>query len=234
MLKNSFLLFIAFLFISLGLQAQKLNAGGSTADSKLEIRKFNENSLIEFKLQKEFNYAENSFTVVSIWDRFWKWFWHQIGSVDETSGNSLTYFLAIICTAAIIFAVIKLSGMDIMQILTGKPTETDIPYFDSIENIHGINFDQNIEIAVSNKNYRLAVRILYLKSLKTLSDSGFIDWQISKTNSAYVNELNHPEKKQEFLSLTKQFECIWYGGFYLKNTRYQDIERAFKDFVKKI
>ena len=102
------------------------------------------------------------------------------------------------------------------------------------KNIHEIDFDQNIEDAVNGKNYRLAVRLLYLKSLKRLSDSGLIDWQINKTNSVYVNELNHPTKKTEFLKLTHQFEYIWYGEYFLERPGYQHIESSFKEFMKKI
>lgn len=203
-------------------------------DARLEIRKFNDSALNELKLQKEFNYAENSFVLESIWVRFWKWFWQHVESVNEASGDSLIYLFVIVCGGGIVFALIKLSGMDIIHVLTAKSVGTDIPYSESLENIHQIDFDQNIENAVNNKNYRLAVRIQYLKSLKALSDSGLIDWQTSKTNSAYIHEIDHPEKKKEFSLLTKQFEYIWYGEFYLKDKGYQHIEESFKDFIKKI
>ncbi len=100
-----------------------------------------------------------------------------------------------------------------LNIFRRKSLSANLPYSESLENIHEIDFDAEIEKAVSQHNYRLAVRMLYLKCLKQLSDATLIKWQPEKTNSAYINELNDVVKRTAFKLLTRQFEYVWYGEF---------------------
>ena len=232
------ILFLFALFISTFILAAKNTKLTVASSQSYEVaqRSFNKTALKEFKANDEFNYVTDNSVVVSLWDRFWRWVWHLIGDTmaDKTTDRIINFLIIGVGIAAVVFAIMKFSGMDLMKILTGKSSNTEIPYTESLENIHDINFDKNIEEAISAKNYRLAVRLLYLKSLKKLSDSGFIDWQINKTNSVYIKEINHPEKRNEFMLLTQQFEFIWYGEFFLESARFRYVEGLFTDFMKKI
>jgi hypothetical protein len=110
----------------------------------------------------------------------------------------------------------------------------NLPYSESLENIHDINFDGEIEKAVTQHNYRLAVRLLYLRCLKQLSDAELIKWQIDKTNSAYINELSNQEQRKVFKTLTLQFEYVWYGEFAIDAPVFKNINTLFQDFNKDI
>ena len=110
------------------------------------------------------------------------------------------------------------------------PKNIDIPYSESLENIHQITFDEEIEKALGQRNYRLAIRLLYLSTLKQLNDANFIQWQVDKTNSAYVNELTDAERRQSFSVLTRQFEYVWYGDFFIDGPSFQNINALFQDF----
>jgi hypothetical protein len=118
--------------------------------------------------------------------------------------------------------------------LLGKSRKTPLAYTESTENIHEINFDEEIEKAIASHNYRLAVRLLYLRSLKQLSDNGLIQWQPEKTNSVYVYELNNPSVRQSFVSLTRQFEYVWYGGFNIDGAAFGNINQLFQNFKKQL
>jgi len=50
------------------------------------------------------------------------------------------------------------------------------------ENIHELNFDKLISEALAQQHYREGIRLLFLKSLKLLTDRQFIHWQAGKTN----------------------------------------------------
>jgi hypothetical protein len=232
------LIFLVIFFFSVGLRAQKVTvkSKANPVEQKIDVRSFDQSALSEYRAQKEFRYTDTVSLKASLWNRFWMWFWQQFGNLffNSTSGTIFKYLGITVGICVVLFVIVKLSGMDLMQIITGKSPGVDVPYSETLENIHEIDFDQNIEDAVNSKNYRLAVRLLYLKSLKRLSDSGMIDWQINKTNSVYVNELNHPAKKTVFLKLTHQFEYIWYGEYFLERPGYQHIESSFKEFMKKI
>ena len=54
-----------------------------------------------------------------------------------------------------------------------------------------------------------AVRLLYLQTLKRLSDEKRIDWQPYKTPTQYINEVRIPVFRQ----LTNHFLRVRYGNF---------------------
>ena len=56
------------------------------------------------------------------------------------------------------------------------------------DTIYGVDFPGGIAEALSRQNYREAVRLLYLQTLKQLSDAERIDWQLYKTPTQYINQ----------------------------------------------
>lgn len=233
---SSFFVGLFIFSLILGVQGSPLITTKNKNVSKIQLRSFDHGALQNLKANDDFKYATEVSGTESLWDRFWLWFWQLMGKtfVNEATGTAFIYLAIIIGIAVVVFVILKLCGMNLMQILTGKSAALEVPYSETLENIHEINFDENIQNAVNAKNYRLAVRLLYLKSLKKLSDSGFIDWQLNKTNSVYINEINHPEKREEFSALTQQFEFIWYGEFFLEGSKFQYVESSFKNFMNRM
>jgi len=202
--------------------------------SKVAIHSFNADSLDKYHNSPDFTYDADAKKVgLTWWERLWKWFWDLI---DKLFGNSVAatptlgifkYVVWALALGLVVFIIIKLTGTNIFS---RKSTEIEIPYSESLENIHEITFDEEIEKALSNRNYRLAVRLLYLRTLKQLSDAQLISWQLEKTNSAYLNELQDQAQKQSFGILTRQFEYVWYGDFPVDGQSYQNINTLFHDF----
>lgn len=199
--------------------------------SKVSLRKFNEEAISDYSKQKDFIYDDVAPKTTSLWSRFWRWIWSMISELlgGKVSGSIIKYVLIAIAIALVVYLVIKLIGLD-LKLLTGKSKEVDIPFDESLENIHEIDFDEQLNIALQNKNYRLVVRLLYLKTLKQLTDKRLIDWQPEKTNQAYVQELSRQSYHQQFVELTYQFEYIWYGEFYIDQSTFESIHQSFKDF----
>ena len=61
--------------------------------------------------------------------------------------------------------------------------------------------EADIKQALQSSDYRQAVRLRYLQTLKYLEDEGKIDWQPSKTPSQYVRQVNMPA----FTTLSRHF-----------------------------
>ncbi len=102
------------------------------------------------------------------------------------------------------------------------------------EDIHGIHFEEELLKALNKAHFRQAVRLLYLQSLKELSDRNLIDWQLGKTNRTYLLELKEMPMKEHFASLTGQFEYVWYGGFSLGEQEFERIQEEFRTFNKQV
>lgn len=105
---------------------------------------------------------------------------------------------------------------------------------ESFEELHELSEYDSLAYEAENKNeFNLATRYLYLKTLKNLSDKGFINFTNEKTNKDYINEM-HPAFREEFRNLTRDYEYIWYGKFSIDKKGFQKIKEDFSFFNKKI
>jgi len=205
--------------------------------SKISARHFDQKALDKYKADKDFDYSGQSIGKPSVWQRFWSWVWYQVGRLFDSipySGTALKYFFAVLAVAFLAFVIFKSLGIDPITFWRGEAAKIAVPYSESLEDIHGIDFDAEIERAVVQHNFRLAVRLLYLKCLKQLSDKDLIEWQPDKTNTAYILELKAPEQKRVFGLLTRQFEFVWYGNFAINKQAYTNIDMLFTDFKKQL
>lgn len=195
------------------------------------VRNFDAQKIKDYRIQREFHYDAAAPIDTSWWDRFWRWFWHLFDGILKNNYTTgfIKYMVIFVAAALVVFIVIKVIGLD-LTILAGKPRSVDVPYDESLENIHEINFTEEIEKAVSNGNYRLAVRLFYLNSLKLMNDRDLISWQPEKTNHVYVNEITDPGRRQEFSALTRQFEYIWYGEFFIDKEHFNVVRVSFERF----
>ncbi|WAC41506.1 DUF4129 domain-containing protein [Pedobacter sp. SL55] len=206
--------------------------------SKTQVKQFDNETIQKYKSQKEFQYGDEEPKNLSWWDRLWRAFWKWIdrlfGERETTSGPSiwpkvLKYVTIGICIGLIIFAVFKLVGVN-FKWFTGRSKTVDVPYDEHLENIHEISFEDEIANTLQNGNYRLAVRLLYLQTLKHLSDREIIDWLPNKTNLEYVKEMQGQNGQDTFASLTYQFEYIWYGDFQIDKLAFGQIQQSFQQF----
>lgn len=95
-------------------------------------------------------------------------------------------------------------------------------------------YNELIYEAEQKKDFNLAIRYLYLQSLKKLSDQELILFSPDKTNNIYVQELSGQNYQPEFASLTLNYDYVWYGKFAVSPDRYQQLKEEFISFNKKI
>lgn len=88
--------------------------------------------------------------------------------------------------------------------------------------------------AVSKSDYRLAVRYHYLQTLQKLATKGLIQFASDKTNYEYVRELSGKSFKNDFVSLTLNYEHVWYGEFAVDEIIFITIQNKFKKFNNEV
>jgi hypothetical protein len=95
-------------------------------------------------------------------------------------------------------------------------------------------YDKLVNDAITNKDFRLAVRYLYLQTLQKLSLSGLINLSPGKTNYEYVNELSGKIHQNEFASLTLNYEYVWFGKFNIGPDIFTRLQNNFRQYHQKI
>lgn len=222
------LLILISLFVCFSLFAQK-QAPYDTAS--IEVRTFSDSSINAYKADKTFQYQKTIEPAVSWWDRFWSWFWEWIDSILSTRAGQTTLWILLIAigVAALVFLIWRVNGMN-KSSLFERNAGGSSAYNINEENIHAISFEEAINKAVAEGNYRLAVRLLYLQTLKLLTDKQYINWQLNKTNYEYVNEMKTHPLYILFARLTNAFEYVWYGSNEVTREWFGEIRTEFQQF----
>ena len=208
--------------------------------SKLNIRHLDSAALEKYRSDPDFDYTYEKSERLSLWQRFWIWFWNWISRffpksrVGANPAPFIKYFLIGILTFGVTYLIFRLLKIDFIRLFKKRQNPEPIPYHEFTEDIHAINFDDTIAKAIADKNYRLAVRLLYLRSLKQLNDAGLIKWRLEKTNLAYLSELENEEHKKLFGLLTLRFEYVWYGDFPINKDVFQNIDALFSELKNRL
>jgi hypothetical protein len=102
------------------------------------------------------------------------------------------------------------------------------------EGIHeeGIDFEKEIGLQVTKKNFRNALRLLHLKILKDLELHGSISYSKGKTNRDYYREIKNSDLRTIFLELTGIYNRVWYGNYLLSAEEYQQAAAVFNRFTE--
>jgi hypothetical protein len=149
-------------------------------------------------------------------------------------GTLLTYCLYIFAGATVIYIILRLLGIRPTGLLF-KNKQIAMVYDTGLEeDIHAINFEQQMEEAVRQADYRKATRLLYLAALKLLSDKQQIKWQPGKTNHEYLAEVTVQELKSGIGELAHYFEYAWYGSFPLSESTFSHVRFTFKSLEEKL
>jgi hypothetical protein len=100
------------------------------------------------------------------------------------------------------------------------------------EDIFAINYQKEIDKAAAQGNYRLAIRLMYLRLLKNLSEKNIISYKQDRTNLDYLMQLHPTAFYKDFFRITRHYEFSWYGEFTVSSEAYTIVKREFDDFEK--
>lgn len=145
----------------------------------------------------------------SLMDEFLKWIGERLDAHLDANISFYRPLFYSICTLAVIILVWWLVRSGVLQRLLAILKKEEVSIEEAEENIHVIDFEAEIARARSAGDYTRASRLLYLQTLKQLSDAHRIDWQPQKSPAQYTREVSG----MAFLQLTNHFVRIRYGGF---------------------
>lgn len=139
----------------------------------------------------------------------------------------ILYILVISLLIFILYRIFENSSFNYFRTSSKKSTEEDI-LESSAKTM--IPYDDEINKAIQNQDYRLAVNLLYRKTIYLLDRKNQVVYEEDKSNWAYVQELSGKPIEKSFSALTRYFDYIWYGSFPLNNGEFNSIHDQFKQF----
>ncbi|MBP5340179.1 MAG: DUF4129 domain-containing protein [Prevotella sp.] len=148
---------------------------------------------------------------------------------DVLLDNKLVYYTLIILGVLLVLAAVWFIWKKNPKLFLRNADNEALDYELEQDTIYGVDFDGDIREALSQKNYRQAVRLVYLKTLKHLSDTGKIDWQPSKTPTQYMRQYSLPA----FAELSKRFIRVRYGNFEADEAFFHEMKELHQTIVGK-
>lgn len=174
------------------------------------------------------------------WDNFKEWLARKFSNLFNFSSvkTSLDFVailfrvLAVVVVVILIYFIAKALTKQEGRWIFGKASKKTLFYSYAEKNIHLLDFEKLIKESIQAGERRIAVRYYYLWLLKTMAQHNYIEWDIEKTNSDYLYELQNPAHKEEFTYLSYLYNYIWYGEFEIDETAFTKTENRFKKALK--
>jgi hypothetical protein len=102
------------------------------------------------------------------------------------------------------------------------------------DDIFAINYQKELDRATAGKDYRLAIRLMYLRLLKSSAEKNIIQYAQERTNFEYLSQAHKTSYYNEFFRLTRNFEYAWYGKFTVTDQAFEKIKNDFDNFNNKL
>ena len=151
---------------------------------------------------------------------------------QQTWFHFIIWFVIIsVFFGAIIYFLLqnKISFFSKEAVLSSQSSETD-----AHEDIFNLAYNDRIKKAEGEQNYRVAVRLIFLQTLKLLSDTNHIKYQPDYTNVNYLQQLHQSNLYNDFSKVTRSYEYVWYGKFEISSEAYTAIKKDFLMLQNKI
>lgn len=210
----------------------------AAADSTLqEVRRFDRKEFNDLQNSRDYRYPDSREEVMSILDRIIKWLSELFDFFDPAMADSgimkglgylLMFALIAVFTGLLIWLLLR---SDFKALFTRKSAKVKKEDYEILEDdIHNISYIDEIQKAVNEGNYRRAIRLQYLKTLKMLADNHVITWSIERTNSDFRNMMRARNDYAAFDYLATAYEFVWYGYSSVDAGEYTRLAAAFDSF----
>ena len=212
-------------------------------ESELQPIELSSEELDSYRNDSDFNYEEVK-TENGWWTDIVNWFYNILRRFFEWIfgvGNAEGYLAAFLkilpylLLALFLYLVIRFFvKSNILGMGNQKKNPNMVTLSEDEHIIKNEDIQELIKKALTDENYRLAIRYYYLYILQLLSERELIDWQQQKTNDDYMAELSDSSFKNDFGKATLLYDYVWYGEFELNQERYQKAELVFASLKKSI
>ncbi len=220
-----------FLFVVMSIVPPVLRA---EARDSVHQRHFDSQRLEKFRSDPEFAYDTPRFSgnnalntlIADLRARVFRYLF------EHTTEGFWQATLLLLALAALAYSLRFFFGSSVSPLFSASGRAFDAGNLSELE-IRETDLDAILRESLKTGAYRDAVRILYLMSLRHLSDDNRIVLGDGKTNNDYCRELDRP-LQQPFVEVTRVFEYVFYGQFEVDADAFHAIHGEFEKFERLI
>jgi len=213
-------------FSGITLFASDISVVGS---SHVVVRQPDSKFVDSYRSQKEFNY-----TLPPLDTNYLKQLWEYLLKRFRILVNltaAMPLILKILMWGSAIFFLFIVITKTRLYKLFYSDREIESPDFKfSNSDDQSIDFDEAIRLQMAQQQYRLAIRLLYLKVINQLRIKEIIHYSKEKTNVDYLRDLTNDDLKSRFYAITSIYNHVWYGDIEIAEDQYLRFEKSFQSF----
>lgn len=199
-------------------------ATGETPEQPPVLRNIPDSAVRNWKGDHDFDYAND----LSLWKKK--------QTAEEESwlqrffdSDVFRWLIYILLGGVLLFALYKIISENNLRFFYRKPARLKETVKEEAE-LPEEDLDQLLKKAVEGKEYRMATRYHYLKTLRYLDKRELIRWHSQATDEEYVRQMNVRPQGERFRWLTSAYERVWYGKFPLDEHQFSRLSQYFQDF----
>ncbi|MBI5474834.1 MAG: DUF4129 domain-containing protein [Ignavibacteriae bacterium] len=221
----------AFLFVMMSVVP---TVHGAEARDSVQQRRFDSQRLEKLRTDPDFAYDAPRFSgnnalntlIADLRARVFQYLF------EHTTEGFWHATLLLLALAALAYSLRFFFGSSVSPLFSAAGKPFDSGNFSEHE-ILETDLDAMLRENLKTGAYRDAVRVLYLMSLRLLSDNNRIALRDGKTNNDYCRELDRP-LQQPFADVTRIFEYVFYGQFDVDADAFHAIHGEFEKLEKLI
>jgi hypothetical protein len=201
--------------------------------SKIDIRQPDQKFVESYRSQKAFVYSKPPVQIHFL-KRLWSYLLEHYKSLENVTKALPWIIKGLLWLLLLFFVFIVITQTKVYKVFySSKEIKSPI-------SVHSLgidpttDFDSEIRLNVEQKQFRMAVRLLYLKVIQQLRDKNFIHYSKDKTNVDYLRELSNTDIKSEFYRVTRIYNHVWYGDVEIIEEQYLAFEKSFQSLYSTI
>ncbi len=204
-----------------------------TDTQTVTLRVMPDSVVANWKSDKSFEYANDP--------AYWQW--HELRDNATSSGGGFPrflasrgfeYFILFLMGGILLYAITRIIVANRLQLFYRPPRRPMVVKTGADAASPEDDLEGQLMHFIQMKNYRQAVRYLYLKTLRLLNDRGMIRYHQESTNQEYWRQLSATPQGEPFRDLTSIYEKVWYGEFPLGDALFLRLHQYFEDFYKSV
>ncbi len=156
-------------------------------------------------------YPRTNTNTITPWQRFLRWLRDFI--TFNAKASWWEWLLYLFVFVVLLFAAIRLLGIRYNRLFGDPEKATPLDFTAGEENLDDFRFEEEIEAALHQRNWRLVIRLHYLQALYLLAQAELLEVKPGKTSLDYRYELKTPKARESFSGIARLFDYIWYGQF---------------------
>lgn len=228
-----YLLSLLLLFLYASATCSQINPVRYYDSDRVYERKVDTAALKAYAEDKDFQYNRALIEGPNLFEQFIAWALQKL--FGNYSGEDVTLvnhiLLGILVVVALGLLIYYLSKISRSRLIASNGKDIHQVQFLDFEGSSD-DLEKHWLEAENAKNYPLALRYLFIKTLYFLKERNTIEWKKEKTNSDYLNELKERWQMGPFRELSRLFAYTQYGGYGIQEEEYLSAKALYELLLK--